>query len=52
MTPGPVGGPGCGAIVLDDSGDTIVATVYDADGRPSRTETLTSMRTTKMSVQG
>ena len=52
MTPGPVGGPGCGAIVLDDSGNELVATVYDADGHPSHSETLASIRTTKMSVQG
>ena len=52
MTPGPVGGPGCGAIVLDDANDELVATVYDADGRASRTETLVSTHATKMSVQG
>jgi hypothetical protein len=52
MTPGPVGGPGCGAIVLDDADDDLVATVYDADGRASRTETLVTSRATKMSVQG
>jgi hypothetical protein len=52
MTPGPVGGPGCGAIVLDDSDDQLIATVYDADGRASLTETLARTRATKMSVQG
>jgi hypothetical protein len=52
MTPGPVGGSGCGAIVLDDADDELVATVYDADGRASWTERLASTRATKMSVQG
>lgn len=52
MTPGPVGGAGCGAIVLDDADDELIATVYDADGRPFRTETLVSTRAAKMSVQG
>jgi hypothetical protein len=52
MTPGPVGGPGCGAIVLDDTGDDVVATLYDADGRAALTETLSTGRAVKMSVQG
>ena len=52
MTPGPVGGPGCGAIDHDASDDQLIATVYDADGRTSRTETRVSTRATKMSVQG
>lgn len=52
LTPGPVGGAACGAIVLDDSSDELVATVYDSEGRASRTETLSTRRATKMSVQG
>jgi hypothetical protein len=52
MTPGPVGSPGGGAMVLDDSGDELVATVYDADGQPARRETLSTRRSTRMSVQG
>jgi hypothetical protein len=52
MTPGPVGGAGGGAIVLDDAGDELVATVYDAEGHPARTETLSIRRSTKLSVQG
>jgi hypothetical protein len=52
MTPGPIGRPGCGAMVLDDSGEELVAIVYDADGRPAHRETLSTRRSTKMSVQG
>jgi len=52
MTPGPAGGPGCGAMVLDDSGEELVAMVYDAEGRMAQRETLSTRRSTKMSVQG
>jgi hypothetical protein len=52
MTPGPVGHSGCGALVLDDSAEELVATLYDADGRPARRERLSTRRSTKMSVQG
>ncbi|HEY8090308.1 MAG TPA: hypothetical protein VIF09_20745 [Polyangiaceae bacterium] len=52
MTPGPVGGAGCGALVLDDSGDRVVATLYDAAGRASATERLSGGGGVKMSVQG
>jgi hypothetical protein len=52
LTPGPVGCEGGGAIVLEDSDDEVVATVYDAAGRASRSEVLTTTRTAKLSVQG
>jgi hypothetical protein len=52
LTPGPVGSKGGGAMVLDDSDDEIVATVYDAEGRASRSEVLTASRTARLSVQG
>jgi hypothetical protein len=52
LTPGPVGTPGCGALVLDDSGDELVATVHDSEGRPSLTQSLVISRAAKMSVQG
>jgi len=52
LTPGPVGKPGSGAIVLDDSVDPIAATLYDAEGKSVRTETLVTGRAAKVSVQG
>jgi hypothetical protein len=52
LTPGPVGDPGCGAVVLDDSDDDLVATLFDADGRVVKTETLSVARVAKISVQG
>ena len=52
MTPGPVGAPGCGALVLDDSGERVVATLYDASGRAGATHTLSTGHMAKMSVQG
>lgn len=52
LTPGPVGKPGSGAIVLDDSVDPIAATLYDDTGRAVRTEVLLTGRAAKMSVQG
>jgi hypothetical protein len=51
LAPGPIGCPGGGAAALDDDGDDVIATLYDADGRPSLTETLTVRRVVKVSVQ-
>jgi hypothetical protein len=51
LTPGPIGCPGGGSIVLDDSGDDVVATFYDGDGQLTRTETLKAPRAAKVSVQ-
>jgi hypothetical protein len=52
LTPGPIGCPGGGAMVVDDADDEVVATVYDSAGRASRSESLTAIRTAKLSVQG
>jgi hypothetical protein len=52
LTPGPIGSEGGGAVVLDDSGDEVVATFYGPDGLPAQTEKLTAPRVTKLSVQG
>ena len=52
LTPGPVGAPGSGAIVLDDTVDPIAATVYDSEGRAVLTEPLPTGRAAKVSVQG
>ncbi|HZU84149.1 MAG TPA: hypothetical protein VE987_14570 [Polyangiaceae bacterium] len=51
VTPGPIACPGGGSAVLDDSGDDVLATVYDVDGRASLSETLTIRRAAKLSVQ-
>jgi hypothetical protein len=51
LTPGPIGSAGGGSAVLDDSGDDVVATLYDAEGRPSSSETMLVRRTSKLSVQ-
>jgi hypothetical protein len=52
LTPGPIGCAGGGAMVVDDSNDEVVATVYDSAGRASRSEALTVIRTAKLNVQG
>ncbi len=52
LTPGPVADPGGGAMVLDDSGEDVTATLYDAAGRVARAEVLPTTRAVKMSVQG
>ena len=51
VTPGPLGDVEGGVMVLDDSGDDVLATVYDGDGRASHSETLTVRRSAKVSVQ-
>lgn len=51
LTPGPIGSEGGGSAVLDDSGDEIVATLYDAHGCARGSETMTVRRATKLSVQ-
>ena len=52
LTPGPIGCEGGGAIVLDDAGDDLVATLYDSEGRAVRSEALATGRIAKLSVQG
>ena len=51
LTPGPIGQPNSGAVVLDDADDEVVATFYDSDGRPLRSEKLVSARYAKLSVK-
>ncbi|MBV9949501.1 MAG: hypothetical protein JOZ69_21845 [Myxococcales bacterium] len=51
LTPGPIGCAGGGSAVLDDTGDEVLATIYDGDGRASHSETLTVRRMAKLSVQ-
>jgi hypothetical protein len=51
LAPGPIGCAGGGAAALDDAGEDIIATLYDADGRASLSETLTVRRVAKLSVQ-
>lgn len=51
LTPGPIGPAGGGCAIIDDSGDDVIATLYDADGRATASETLTVRRTAKLSVQ-
>ena len=51
LTPGPIDGKDCGALVLDDQGDELVATLHDPSGRVTQTETLAIGRVAKMSVQ-
>jgi hypothetical protein len=52
LTPGPIGSPGGGAIVLEETSLDVVATVYDIAGKRSSVETLTAPRTAKMRVLG
>jgi hypothetical protein len=52
LTPGNIGSPGGGAIVLDDSSDDVVATFYDLAGQATRTEVLSSARSAKLKVLG
>ncbi len=40
LTPGPMGGPGGGAVVLDDARGDLEAAFYDAQGRVAHTEIL------------
>jgi hypothetical protein len=51
LTPGPIGSPGGGAVVLDDADEEVVATLYDAEGRAARTEVLATERAAKLRVQ-
>jgi hypothetical protein len=51
LTPGPIASIGGGCAVLDDSGEEVVATLYEADGRISASETMAVRRGPKLSVQ-
>ena len=52
VTPGPLGDVPGGVMVLDDSGDEVVATLYDDSGQVLRSEALPTGRSAKLSVQG
>jgi hypothetical protein len=52
LTPGPVASAGGGSMVLDDSNEELVGTLYDPEGHAMRTEVLHTGRGVKMSVQG
>ena len=52
VTPGPLGDVPGGVMVLDDSGDEVVATLYDDSGQVLRSEALPAGRAAKLSVQG
>jgi hypothetical protein len=51
LTPGPIGSPGGGALVLDDSNDEVVATLYDSECREARAQVLSTERSAKLSVR-
>ena len=51
LTPGPIGSPGGGALVLDDANDEVVATLYDGEGREARAQVLATERASKLSVR-
>jgi len=51
VTPGPIGAAGGGAILLEDNDVDVVATVFDASGKPSFTEQLVVPRA-RMRVLG
>jgi hypothetical protein len=51
VTPGPLGDVEGGVMVLDDSGDDVVATLYDDRGGLLRAEALPAGRAAKLSVQ-
>jgi hypothetical protein len=52
IAPGRVGRAGGGVAVLDDAGDEVTITRYDASGKVSHHEALPTSRSTKMRVQG
>ena len=52
ITPGRIGAPGGGALVLDDEADEMTATIYDADGKASIKETLAAARSATFRITG
>jgi hypothetical protein len=52
VSPGHIGAPGGGLAVLDDEGAEVVCTMYDAQGRVTSTDALSTTRPTKVRVQG
>jgi hypothetical protein len=51
LTPGPIGRGDGGAVVLDDADDEVVATFYDGEGHPVRSERLPATRLARVSVK-
>lgn len=51
LTPGAIGSAGGGALVLDDTNDEVVATLYDGEGHEVRSQVLATERTAKLSVR-
>ena len=52
LSPGKIGSPGGGLLVLDDEAEDIVATIYDKAGAESHRAELQTARSAKMRVQG
>jgi hypothetical protein len=52
LSPGPVGCPGGGGLVLDDTGDELTAAIHDVEGHTTMTEKLGSRQAVKMRVKG
>ncbi len=52
LSPGPIGCPGGGGLVLDDTGDELSATLHGMDGKTATMEKLGSRHAVKMSVKG
>jgi hypothetical protein len=52
LTPGRIGSPGGGVIVLDDDGEEMTATIYDSGGKASHCESLSSARSATFRVTG
>jgi hypothetical protein len=52
LTPGKIGAPGGGALVLDDEGEAIVGSLYDGEGKRTQHEQLVVTRAAKVRVQG
>jgi hypothetical protein len=52
LSPGRIGSPGGGSLVLDDEQEEVVATFYDGEGKSQQKETLKVARAAKLRVQG
>lgn len=52
LTPGRIGSPGGGSLVLDDDGEEMTATIYDAAGKATQRESLATARSATFRVTG
>ena len=52
LSPGPIGCPGGGGLVLDDTGDELTAAIHDVEGHATMTEKLGSRQAVRMRVKG